>query len=217
MKVLSRIVIVFLILNGCVLPNEYERGDVALEKKIKSEIDSKIRYDTIYQGYRFGMSKLEFEKWSRKLDKEGKVTVLCRTCNKQTYVFDITTERYEYYAYLSPKFFENSLYRIGLYISIKDNSSIILKSDLLELYKSKYGDDFYTQKPSSDRVGDVVWVDGNRKIVIEERFTNAINVYYEDILTKIKIDNIERIEKEKKMSKERIEKEKNKSNTINEI
>ena len=133
--------------------------------------------DTLFAGFRVGVSQAQYEKRLGEMTDGGKLTTIA---NAPCYVFK-TPER-EYTARLIPQFYHDSLYSIRMEILPRENvygSIIYLALD--GIYTSKYGSDTYKWSNDEKKEYEEHWLLGNITVGISISGSDA-SIEYKDII-----------------------------------
>ncbi|MCW9706499.1 hypothetical protein [Fodinibius salsisoli] len=162
----------------------------AYERLVEEELQKEVRYDSLFLGYKFGMSKKDFFQHSWKLNQEHVVKGNAQVI----YEFDDLASTAQMVFY--PDFHNNRIYRMPAEISYKswapwnpELSADSLLVDLVDFYRKKYGDGFIKAKlPDIERMS-WVKVDGNRRIAVYPEDNRKVRVEFLDLTTQQMLDN----------------------------
>ncbi len=140
------------------------------ERRLKHELQSGVRYDSLFQGHYLGMHSKEFFLHCWQLNKKG---LIKQGPNNQTVEYKLKDElKYPATMLYYPQFFEDKIYEMPVRISYdgwtpwnKELSADNLEKDVLRWFEKKYGKGFI--KVVHPKHGAAyVKVDGNRRITI---------------------------------------------------
>ena len=152
-----------LIISGCSPRAKYER-------RLKHELASGVRCDSLFMGLYFGMPEKEFYLRCWQLNKKG----LIRQGDTNTTVYFELKNQLKYPAAMDfyPKFKEGRIFEMPVRFKYvgwapwnKNLSSDNLQSNIVKLYEKTYGRGFIEVK-SPQRGSAFVKIDGNRRISI---------------------------------------------------
>jgi hypothetical protein len=161
-----------LIIGGCTPRSKYER-------RLKHELASGVRCDSIFLGIYLGMSDKDFYTHCWSLNKEGLVK---QNSNNTAVEYQLRDElkapaRMEFY----PEFVQRKIIEMPVKFAYngwapwnKELSSDNLQKDILKWFKKDYGDGFITVKHPEHGTA-FVKLDGNRRITIFRQ--DDINVW----------------------------------------
>ena len=168
------------------------------ENTLQRELSSGEKTDTIFLGFRFGMTKAEVSRHTRALTKQGKLT----SKGKYLFTFDEYTTAE---AKIGVHYFEGKLYQFQLYVTPTGIVPITVgvKVELYKLYNEKYDCTvLFSETPLGTKN---IFLRGNLKIELYER-TKDVMVEYSDMnIVKVKEDmEKEQVEKDMEKAKDDI-------------
>jgi hypothetical protein len=155
-----------------------------LKEKIKKELASGKRNDTIFLGLMFGMSENQYINYFKELNRSGKIYTNKK--NEYEYKFNFGAESIprEGFATFHGEFFNDQLYK--LYVSVEPGeygyNAQLCQHALVDIYKSKYDDMIIETPIFDDKRPEYIWIDGNRKIEIIAVVTEA-RIIYTDLIS----------------------------------
>ena len=166
--------------------------ELNLEQLISHEISTGVRKDTLFLGYRLGMTLGEVQNHTNQLlvlgdlqEEDGKVVAVI--------IDDILNFKAEFgFEYYNGKVYQMN---VGFNSEGDINNSYITTNSLAFMYDEKYG--FSDFSSSSDSYSNYKWVNGNRMIELRS------NKLYEAVATYTDLNILELIEQKKKNEKER--------------
>jgi len=177
-----------------------------IDEKIKKELSSDIRNDTIFLGLTFGMTEKEVNNKLQSLKKEGKI--YSNDNNYYEYEFSLENNA-KGKATFNTDYFENKLYELTVIVKSDDliygSSTLLLKLMLRMIYSRKYGYDDLEKESILGNSEDYIWINGNRMIEMNSGINNVI-IFYTDLIAKNK--------KEAQMKEQEIKDEKTIINDI---
>ena len=190
MKKTSFIILLFigLFITSCKdenAPKIHSKKGTTLNEVIKNELASGIRNDTIFLGFRFGMTEREFKSKWKELLKEGKLYFDKSGGNMLTY--DLTVSKNNTFkCTFSPEYYDGKLSQLGVSVLPKDKYSTV-KLTTLQVYM------FFMRKYSIPTVEqgmklvedckEYTWINGNRQIKLMCGYTDT-RIFYEDLSIK---------------------------------
>ena len=160
---MAAVLIAGLIINGCSPRSKYER-------KLKHELASEVRYDSLFMGIYLGMPEKDFYTHCWNLNREG----LIKQGSSNTTVENELKDELNYPATMNfyTEFFQNKIYEMPVQFLYngwspwnKKLSSDNLIEDVLKLYETIYGDNFIKVIHPKRGIA-YVKVNGNRRITI---------------------------------------------------
>lgn len=177
-----RCLIVFItliyIFSGCSQKSEYEQ-------MVERELAGDVTVDSLFLGYKFGMSKEEFYKHSWSLNQKKRVR---QGPGNQSVRYELKDLPHEANMYFSPELWNGNVYQMKARIQYngwapwnKNLSSDSLQVDVLNMLEQWYGDGFIKINQNGD---DPVYVkvDGNREIRITSQDSQeSVWVYFTDL------------------------------------
>jgi len=179
------VVAFFLILNtGCQKGQEYRQYD-KYQDLVSNELAKGVRHDSLFLGYKFGMTKKEFYAYSWKLNKKEVVHQGVRNLSVR---YDFNDLGHKAKMNFYPTFYNDKIYQMPVVVSYRawapwnDNlSADSLQVDLMHLFEKWYGKGFIKLK---DKKKGLIYVkvDGNRAISIFKANTSGdVNVLFTDL------------------------------------
>jgi hypothetical protein len=184
---LITIVIAGYIFSGCSPKAEYDR-------KLKKELESGLKYDTLFMGLYFGMPEKEFYTHCWKLNKKG----LIRQDETNTTVQYETKNELKYPGVMNfyPKFNEGRIFEMPVRFKYKGwapwnkkLSSDMLQEDVRHWYEKVYGKGFIeVQHPTHGKA--YVKLNGNRRITIFKEDDLHVWAIFTDMLVKKDWNNL---------------------------
>ena len=169
------------IISGCSPRAKYER-------RLKQELASGVRYDSLFLGLYFGMPEKDFYTHCWQLNQKG----LIRQGESNTTVLYKTKDELKYPGTMNfyPKFMQGKICEMPVQFTYmgwapwnKKLSSDNLELDVLEWYRKVYGDGFIEVKHLS-RGTAYVKIDGNRRITIFKQDDLHVWAVFTDMLVK---------------------------------
>lgn len=188
MKNLLRIAVPVLVIVFCLYvykQQETKRGKEANAQTLLEQAkQDTARYDTIFLGYRLGMTHKEYIDYNVKLMLKNKIRNKGQT---NLNIYDTQLGEYEAEVEFGGAFYEDKLYLLPASYKIKGNmqhgplTQALLRSYLTQ----KYGVDYIEEesgKTMSDgtKIMNYTWIDGNRKIYLYVGDGDNAMVVYED-------------------------------------
>jgi hypothetical protein len=160
------------VLCGCSPRTRYER-------RLKQELASGERYDSLFMGFYFGMAEKEYYVHCWNLNKKG---IIRQGENNTTVLYELKDElKFPAAMNFYPRFMQGKIYEMPVRLTYKGwapwnktLSSENLEIDVLNWYEKIYGKGFIEVK-HPDRGAAFVKVDGNRRITIF--IENELNVW----------------------------------------
>lgn len=161
------------------------------ERKVEKELSSGVIVDTLFLGFHFGMTKKEFfaHGWEinrKQIAKEGP--------RNETIMYDLPDFRHNANMYFYPRFHNDTLYRMPVKFRYdiytpwnKELSNDSLLSEVLNLFKDWYGDDFMKVE-HPERGPAYIRVDGNRRISIFKETENTVGALFSDLIVEKEIE-----------------------------
>ncbi len=155
------------------------------ERKLKKELASGIRHDSLFLGISFGMTPMDFYTHCWKLNKDSLIkqgdanmTVQCQVTEQLK-----TTVTMNFY----PTFAEEKIVEIPVNFIYngwtpwnKSLSADTLQYDVLEWYKEVYGKDFITAEHSEHGKA-FIHIRGNRRITIYKEDEMNVRAIFKDM------------------------------------
>jgi hypothetical protein len=175
-----------LLISGCIIsgcsPNaKYER-------RLKNELASGVRYDSLFMGLYLGMPEKDFYMHCWKLNKKG----LIRQGETNTTVLYKTRNELKHPGSLNfyPQFINGKIYEMPVVFAYdgwapwnKQLSADNLELDILSWYKKVYGNGFIEVKHPEHGTA-FVKIDGNRRITIFKEDDSHVWAVFTDMLVK---------------------------------
>jgi hypothetical protein len=161
--------------------SEYDR----LKNK---ELARNVRYDSLFLGLKFGMTKKEFFKHCWDLNKEGVLSNGPSSLSVQ-YRLDSTELRASAYMWFYPEFKDDKIVKMPIKFTYREwapwnpsLSSDSLLVDLTQMIEKWYGGKFIEIRSNTD--DRIVWVkiDGNRRIRIYKENISTIRADITDLI-----------------------------------
>jgi hypothetical protein len=178
--------IIGFILSGCSPKAKYER-------RLKHELASGVRYDSLFMGLYLGMPDKDFYNQCWKLNRKG----LIRQGSTNTTVEYQTRNELKYPGIMNfyPTFVKGKITEMPVRFVYsgwapwnKKLSADSLQSDVLELYKKQYGGDFFEVKHPVKGMA-YIKIDGNRRISIFKEDELHVWAVFTDMLAKKEISD----------------------------
>ena len=175
----ASVLIAGLIIYGCSPKSKYEN-------RLKTELESGVRNDTLFMGIYFGMGEKEFYSHCWNLNKEG----LIKQGPQNTTVEHELKDELNYPAtmYFYPEFKDGKIYEMPVRFVYngwtpwnKKLSSDKLQLDVLEWIEETYGDGFMKVKHPKRGIA-YFKVDGNRRITIFKEDDTHVWAVFTDML-----------------------------------
>lgn len=172
--------------SGCSEKSKYE-------KMVERELSSDVRQDSLFLGYKLGMSREEFYKQSWNLNQKKLVK---QGLSNQSVMYELKDLPHSANMYFFPEFWNDKIYQMKARIKYngwapwnKNLSADSLQVDVLNMLEQWYGNGFI--KINQDRKDPVyVKVDDNREIRITIQDKDAsVWVYFTDLQTVFKMNN----------------------------
>ncbi len=174
------------VLFGCSPRAKYER-------RLKQELASGVRQDSLFMGLYLGMPQLDFYTHCWKLNRSG---LIKQGPNNTTVEYKLKNElKYPATMHYYPEFFQHKIYEMPVRFMYngwtpwnKKLSADNLEKDILKWYKKIYGDGFIVV--SHPKYGKAyVKIDGNRRITIFKEDDSHVWAVFTDMLVKKKLDS----------------------------
>lgn len=149
------------------------------ERMLKQELDSGVRYDSLFMGFYFGMPEKEYYVHCWNLNKKG---IIRQGENNTTVLYELKNElNFPAAMNFYPRFIQGKIYEMPVRFTYKGwapwnktLSSDNLETDVLAWYEKVYGKGFIEVK-HPDRGAAFVKINGNRRITIF--IENELNVW----------------------------------------
>jgi hypothetical protein len=170
-----------IVVTGCSPKAKYER-------RLKKELASGVRNDSIFMGIYFGMSQIDFYTHCWTLNRQG----LIRQGPSNTTVEYVMKDELKYPATMDfyPTFENAKIVEMPVEFKYtgwapwnKKLSADSLQADVLNWYKKKYGRDFMAVRHPKHGIA---WINinGNRRITIFKQDDLRVWAYFTDMLVK---------------------------------
>lgn len=163
---------------GCNQKSEYE-------KIVERELARDVTIDSLFLGYKLGMSKERFYKHSWNLNKKK---IVKQGLNNQSVMYELEDLPHSANMSFSPELWNGNIYQMKARIQYngwapwnKNLSSDSLQVDVLNMLEQWYGDGFIKLDQTKD---DPVYVkvDGNREIrITTQNEQESVWVYFTDL------------------------------------
>lgn len=182
---MEKVLFLFLIALTVASCNQKSKYQVEVEK----ELSKGVRQDSLFLGYKLGMSKEDFFQHSWDLNQNHVVKGNAQVI----YEFDDLGSTVQMVFY--PDFYAGKIHRMPVEVSYEswapwnpELSADSLLVDLLEFYRDKYGEGFFkTKLPDFDESA-WVKVDGNRRIAVFPENNRKVRVEFLDLEVYKKMD-----------------------------
>ena len=160
------------------------------QKKLDQELASGERNDSIFLDMHLGMHKKAFYDRCWKLNKEG---LIRQGDRNNTVQFNMNINEKKAIVNFFPDFHEDRIYQMPVTYRYQDWSpwlkhfwSDTLQLELVDIYKTTFGDDFMEiEHPKLGKA--FVQVDGNRRISIYKKGDQDVRVIFTDLLIEPKV------------------------------
>lgn len=169
---------------GC--QSEYHR-------KVEQELASGVRQDSLFLGISFNMDQKAFFGHCWELNKQG---LLKQGPENMTIEYKVDELDYPAKMYFYPEFHKGRIYEMPVTFQYdgwapwnKNLASDSLQLDVLELFKTWYGDDFMEINHPEEGIA-YVKVDGNRRISIFTTNEMEVNVLFTDLTLEEEVEKI---------------------------
>ncbi len=174
-----------LIIYGCSPRSKYEN-------KLKHELESGVRNDTLFMGMYFGMAEKEFYSHCWKLNKDG---LIKQGPNNTTVEHELKDElNYPATMYFYPEFVDKKIYEMPVRFIYngwspwnKELSSDSLQLDVLKWLEKTYGGGFMKVEHPKRGMA-YVKIDGNRRITIFKEDDTHVWAIFTDMLVKTDLE-----------------------------
>lgn len=175
------IIIAFVVFSCNTEKQKQQEANKAFELKVEQELNSGIRHDTIFLGYRFGMTENDFIAWTRELVKDEKLYQNDSRQLAYKMTFDENNFLASAEAVFSPDYFEGKLYKLSISVESTEHSvPELTQLQLVGIFTDKYGFYDHTEKSLLDDSKDYIWIHGNRQIEIIKGISDA-RIFYTDL------------------------------------
>lgn len=168
------------LLTGCDERTEYQ-------KLVDRELARGVRYDSLFLGYEFGMTRNEFYDHSWDLNRKG---LVMQGPQNQTVEYNLDNNELPYSAKMNfyPDFYGERIFQMRVRFMYdgwapwnKNLFSDSLQIDVVNLLTDWYGDDFI--KVDAPKNGfEYIKVDGNRKIVVAKHTDSEVLAVFTDLI-----------------------------------
>lgn len=180
------VVVAGLMIYGCSPKSKYER-------RLKHELQSGVRFDSIFMGIYFGMSDKDFYTRCWELNREG---LIRQGPSNMTVEYEMRNElKTPARMYFYPEFGKGKIIELPVRFVYsgwapwnKALSSDSLQADVLQWYEKNYGTGFITVKHPKRGMAHVK-VDGNRRITIFREDDMYVWAIFTDMLAKSKVND----------------------------
>jgi hypothetical protein len=158
------------------------------ERRLKRELASGVRYDSIFMGMYFGMSQIDFYTHCWKLNKQG---LIKQGGNNSTVEYQVKKElKYPGTMNFYPAFADGKIVEMPVEFIYtgwapwnKKMSADSLQIDVLNWYKKVYGKDFMEVRHPEHGIA-FIKVDGNRRITIFKQDDMHVWAIFTDMLVR---------------------------------
>ena len=204
MKTIFKILLTGLLFQFCTNPTNNKTVEKSYHEIINEELNSGLKYDTIFLDFKLGMSERQVEKCFDNLVKQNRVgekakieiPYLDTKISLFGHVYDFVLGVNNYKTIIQRDFFNDSLYTMTIFIY--SGYDITAYGMLINTYKKKYGDFKKDTIDSGNKK--TYWINGNREILIAEN-NIGIAIEYTDTQLRKSKEKLEIIEKEEKRQK----------------
>ena len=154
-----------------------------LANKIEEELASGVQKDTLILGFKFGMSKRDVYRHSKRLYSKKKMFKVKNKRGNMEYVYNLRLPKSgKLTTYFEGFYYKNRLYKTECLPKIpKDLDMADVLEETLTFYEQKYGRyDFKLPVEGVDGCHEYLWIEGNRRI---ELYCNdrRLVIHYIDI------------------------------------
>ena len=157
-------------------------------QKVRSELASGVKYDSLFLGLKFGMTRNEFFEHCWELNKQKK---LWHSSRNDAVLYRINNFKYEAKMEFYPNFEDEKIYEmpvrfqyVGWSPLVKELSSDSLRVEVMGLMEKWYGADFMKMEKETGEYA-MVRVDGNRRIIITRDSDQSVKVLFTDLTVEI--------------------------------
>ncbi len=159
--------------------------EVQIENKMKEEIATGEKNDTIVLDFRFGMSKRDVYKHTKKLYADGgKMYPVQKTKKTREYVYDLRLrDAGKLRTYFDAFYHDKKLYKVECLPRLKADQEPgeILKEINKTIFTPKYGKPhFRVPSEEDENCKTYLWIDGNRRIELGCE-DDKVFIYYIDM------------------------------------
>ncbi len=166
------------------------------ERRLKRELASGVRYDSLFLGMYFGMTQRAFYTHCWLLNHEG---LIRQGPKNQTVEYELKDElKYPATMNFYPVFVQGRIYEMPVRFIYngwapwnKKLSADSLEMDVLGWYEKNYGDDFIRVEHPKHGIA-FVKIDGNRRITIFKEDDMHVWAVFTDMLLKNQLDSLNR-------------------------
>ncbi|MEO1049031.1 MAG: hypothetical protein AAFX87_00280 [Bacteroidota bacterium] len=155
------------------------------------ELNSGVRFDSLFMGLNIGMTEKEFYAHCAGLNKENKVGI---GANELHLVHEMDELEHPSEWNFYPRFHEEKIFKVPVNVAYKNWSpwnkelwSDKLEKDILTFFEKKYGGDFL-EVEDPKRGTAYVKVQGNRRITVYTKDERYVSVLYVDLPTEKLLD-----------------------------
>ena len=167
------------------------------ERKLKKELASGVRYDSLFMGMYFGMTEKAFYTHCWMLNHQG---LIRQGPKNQTVEYEMKDElRYPATMNFYPEFIRGRIYEMPVRFVYngwspwnKKLSADSLELDVLRWYRKIYGEDFIEVEHPKHGMA-FVKIDGNRRITIFKEDDMHVWAVFTDMLIKNQLDSLSKI------------------------
>ena len=178
--------LMLLLISGCIISGCSPRSKY--ERRLKHELASGVRYDSLFMGLYFGMPEKEFYLHCWNLNKKG---LLKQGENNTTAEYELKDElKYPAFMDFYPRFMQGKIFEMPVTFKYagwapwnKSLSSENLEKEVLKWYEKVYGDGFIKVKHPLHGTA-YVKIDGNRRITIFIENDQHVWAVFTDMLVK---------------------------------
>ncbi len=164
------------------------------ERRLKKELASGVRYDSLFMGIYFGMTARNFYTHCWMLNHQG---LIRQGTKNQTVEYEIKDElKYPATMNFYPTFVQGRIYEIPVRFIYngwapwnKKLSADSLEMDVLRWYRKLYGNGFIKVKHPKRGMA-FVKIDGNRRITIFKQDDMHVWAVFTDMLVKEQLDSL---------------------------
>lgn len=161
-----------------------------IEEHIKNELASGEENDTIVLDFRFGMTKREVYKHTKKLYSKKKMYPIQKSKKVREYVYDLRLRKagkirtfFDAYYYDNKKLKKDELYKVECLpkIDTSEVKPMEIIAEIKPIFEMEYGNfDFVVPNPEDENCKTYLWINGNQKIELG-CFEDKVFMYYTDI------------------------------------
>ncbi len=168
---------------------ELESQAELIADHIDGEKASGVRHDTIVLDFRFGMSKKQLYRHTKKMQSEKKMYRIEKTRGKPRakkvweYVYDLRLrDAGKMRTFFDAYYHDEELYKVECLPNLKEeHDPKEVLDEIYDMFKAKYGKRHFKVKDEDDEeCYYYLWIDGNRRIELGCR-EDKVFIYYIDI------------------------------------